>query len=54
MIQLSENKHPSAHLPVTSARGQKKGRMPPAHAGHAPLRSNNLLKLAGVFARLVP
>ena len=53
MIQLLENKHPSAHLPVTIARGDRIARTPPAPAGHAPLRTNNRLKLAGVFARLV-
>ncbi len=54
MIQLLENKNPSAHLPVTIARGHEIGRMPSSPAGHAPLRTNNRLKLASVFARLVP
>ena len=53
MLQLTENKHSSAHLLDTTARGRKNGRMPTANAGRAPLRTNNRLKLAGVFARLV-
>jgi len=54
MIQLIENKHPSAHLLDTNARGHKIERTPSAHDRRAPLRANNRLNLAGVFARFVP
>ena len=53
MIQLVENKHSSASLPATNARGRRepfacRSRRPPA------LRANNFLNLASIFARLVP
>jgi hypothetical protein len=54
MIELLENKHSIALLLDTSARGHKDGHMPPAPTGHAPFRTNNRLKLADVFVRLVP
>jgi hypothetical protein len=54
MIQLIENKHPSAHLLDTNARGRKNGPRPAAHDSRAPFRTNNRLKLADVFVRLVP
>ena len=52
MIQLIENKNPSASLPVTPREGGK-SRPRTVRSRNPPTRANNFLKLASIFARLV-